>query len=92
MKRFCTFFLILLAIMTWILYFANAQEENWMPDPELRQAVREHFDLPQKAFLTTFHLQELTDLIVLSSSISSLQGLEHAVNLRFFAYDAQSDF
>ena len=60
-----------------------AQEENWMPDPELRQAVREHLNFPQGTLLTTFHLRELTDLIVLSSGISSLQGLEHAVNLRF---------
>ena len=60
-----------------------AQEANWMPDPELRQAVREHLELSQEAHLTIFHLQELTDLIVLSSGISSLQGLEHAVNLRF---------
>ena len=60
-----------------------AQEENWVPDPELRQAVREHLNLPQGILLTTFHLRELTDLIVLSSDISSLQGLEHAVNLRF---------
>ena len=60
-----------------------AQEANWMPDPELRQAVRKHLELSQEAHLTIFHLQELTDLIVLSSGISSLQGLEHAVNLRF---------
>lgn len=60
-----------------------AQEENWMPDPELRQAVREHLNLPQGTLLTTFHLRELTDLIVLSSDISNLQGLEHAKNLHF---------
>ena len=60
-----------------------AQEENWMPDPELRQAVREHLNLPQGTPLTTFHLRELTDLIVLSSNISNLQGLEHAKNLHF---------
>ena len=60
-----------------------AQEENWMPDPALREAVREHLNLPQRTLLTTFHLGELTDLIVLSSDISNLQGLEHAKNLHF---------
>ncbi len=60
-----------------------AQELNWMPDLELRQAVRERLNLLQEAPLTTFHLQELTSLIVLNSGISSLQGLEHAVNLKF---------
>ena len=60
-----------------------AEDAHWMPDSELRQAVYERLNLPQEASLTTLHLRELTGLIVLSSGISSLQGLEHAVNLRF---------
>ena len=60
-----------------------AQEGNWMPDPELRQAVSERLDLPQNAPLIPAHLQRLTGLVVLSSDISNLQGLEHAKNLRF---------
>ena len=54
-----------------------------MPDPELRQAVHERLNLPQEVPLSPLHLQELTSLIVVKSGISSLQGLEHAVNLRF---------
>ncbi|MXV73545.1 leucine-rich repeat domain-containing protein, partial [Candidatus Poribacteria bacterium] len=59
------------------------QDTDWMPDPELRQAVHERLNLPQGAPLIPLHLQELTSLIVVKSGISSLQGLEHAVNLRF---------
>ena len=61
----------------------GSYKELQMPDPELRQAIHEKLNLPQGTPLTTFHLQELTDLVVLSSGISSLQGLENAVNLRF---------
>ena len=83
MKRFYTLFLILLAITTWIPHLANAQEEDWMPDPNLRNAVRETQDIPEDVPLTIRGLQKMTGLIVLSSDISNLQGLEHAKNLRF---------
>ncbi len=59
-----------------------APESDWMPDPELRQTVRERLNLLQEAPLTPVHSQELTSLVILESDISSLQGLEHAVNLR----------
>ena len=83
MKRFYTFFLILFAITTWIPHLANAQEEDWMPDPILRQAVRETQDISENVPLTIRNLQGLTGLVVLSSDISNLQGLQHAKNLRF---------
>ena len=83
MKRFYTLLLILLAITIWIPHLADAQEEDWMPDPNLRQAVRETKDIPENVPLTIRDLQRLTGLVVLSSDISNLQGLEHAENLRF---------
>ena len=52
MKRFYTLFLILLAITTWIPHLANAQEENWMPDPNLRKAVRQHAKNPKTPLKT----------------------------------------
>ena len=54
-----------------------------MPDANLRQAVREKLNLPQNTPLTTLHLERLYDLVVPESNIEDLQGLEHAVNLRF---------
>lgn len=62
---------------------AYAQESQWMPDVNLRKAVRETLDMPQNTRLIPSHLQRLGDLVVLSSDISNLQGLEHAKNLRF---------
>ena len=54
-----------------------------MPDPNLRQAVHEKLNLPRNTRLTVLHLERLYDLVVLESNIADLQGLEHAVNLRF---------
>ena len=54
-----------------------------MPDPNLRQAVREKLNLSQNTPLTVLHLERLYDLVVSESDITNLQGLEHAVDLRF---------
>ena len=62
---------------------AYAQETHWMPDVNLRKAVRETLDMPQNTPLIPSHLQRLGSLVVLSSDISNLHGLEHAKNLRF---------
>ena len=61
---------------------ASAQEE-WMPDPNLRQAVREKLNLPGNKSLTVLHLERLHDLVILESDVADLQGLEHAANLGF---------
>ena len=89
MKRFYTLFLILLVITTWNLHLAEAQEEDWIPDPNLRDAVRETQDIPENVPLTVRDLQRMTGLVVLSFDLSNLQGLEHAENLRFFTYIRQ---
>ena len=76
----------LFSLMVALFIGANAtyaQDTHWMPDSNLRQAVRETQDIPEDVPLTIRDLQRMTDLIVLSSDISNLQGLEHAVNLRF---------
>ena len=58
-------------------------QEEWMPDPNLRQVVREKLNLPRNTPLTVLHLERLHDLVILESDIASLWGLEHAVNLGF---------
>ncbi len=57
-------------------------EEEWMPDPALREAIRETLHLPETTPLTTTDMLELRKLAVVKSDIANLQGLEHAVNLR----------
>ena len=85
MKRFYAFFLILLAITTWIPHFANAQEEDWMPDLSLRQAVRQKLEIDTNAALTKADMLQLTALdtvkLQITEKINSLTGLEHAINL-----------
>ena len=54
-----------------------------IPDLTLERVVREKLGLPAGIPLTDVEMQHLHDLVVLESDIASLQGLEHAVNLRF---------
>ena len=55
---------------------------DWMPDPNLRQAVREHIRLPVDAPLEVRHLQQLEYLDSSNRGTTNLTGLEHATNLR----------
>ena len=77
--RLCLCILVVLGVASGV---TSAQEE-WMPDPNLRRAVREKLNLPQNTPLTVLHLERLHDLVILESDIASLRGLEHAVNLHF---------
>ena len=53
----------------------------WMPDPNLRIAVRETLGLAPSELLTQEALQELTELDAYGRQISDLTGLEHATQL-----------
>ena len=58
-------------------------ETQWMPDPALREAVREKLGMPADVPLTQAYLQErLTNLDVREKGIVDLTGLEHATDLR----------
>ena len=58
-------------------------ETHWMPDPALRQAVREKLDIPADVPLTPAYLQQhLTSLDVRYEGIVDLTGLEHATDLQ----------
>ena len=58
-------------------------EAHWMPDPALRQAVREKLDIPADTPLTPAYLQQhLTSLDVRYKEIVDLTGLEHATDLQ----------
>ena len=63
---------------------ASAQEE-WMPDPNLRQAVREALELPDDTPLTQLLMNQLTKLDAAGSQITDLTGLEHAMNLTWLS-------
>ena len=61
----------------------NVSETHWMPDPALRQAIREKLDMPSDVPLTQAYLQQrLTSLDVRRKGIADLTGVEHATNLQ----------
>ena len=58
-------------------------ETHWMPDPALRQAVREKLEIPADVPLTPAYLQQhLTSLDVRYEGIVDLTGLERATDLQ----------
>ena len=58
-------------------------ETQWMPDPALRQAVREKLAMPADVPLTQEYLQQhLTSLDARYKGIVDLTGLEHATDLQ----------
>jgi len=59
---------------------SSAQGE-WMPDPNLRQAVREALGLQGDVLLTQLEIKRLTELDAQDRQIANLTGLEHAINL-----------
>lgn len=79
-------------VYTYILYFlflfgiacsmSSAQDE-WMPDPNLQQAVRKKLEIPDNILLTPPDMHRLHDLVSINEGIENLQGLQHAMNLSF---------
>ena len=57
--------------------------ETWMPDANLRAAVRGMLNLAPNDALTQQAMTGLTGLVASGSQISHLTGLEHATNLRW---------
>ena len=81
MKRFYTLFVISLALSS-LMNFASAQDEStWMPDADLRTAVRKNLRLADDAALTQANILNLTKLRAADKGISDLTGIEHATNL-----------
>ncbi len=56
--------------------------QDWLPDPVLRQTIRESLGLPANTPLTKDHMQQLIRLDGNNKGITDLRGLEFATNLR----------
>ena len=79
---FRRFFSLIVALFVGI-NAAYAEEAHWMPDPALREAVRERLGIPADSPLTQAYLQEhLTVLQAINKGIVDLTGLEHATDLQ----------
>ena len=79
-----------LLLITTLGDITHAQnEEDWMPDPNLRQGVREELDIPDEIPIHPGDMTELHNLflIEIEHGIRSLKGLEYAVNLRVLVVD-----
>ena len=72
-RLICIFFFIVCSL---------AHAADWMPDPNLRQAVREEFDIPDEIPIHPGDMARLTHLRT-ERDIQSLKGLERAINLEF---------
>ena len=75
----CLYVVIVLGIATGV----TPVQEEWMPDPNLRQAVRKKLGIPDNIPLIPQDMRRLYDLVSINEGIENLQGLEHAVNLNF---------
>ena len=62
-------------------------EAQWMPDANLREAIRQKLEIDTNTPLTKADMLQLTSLDILklqvAEKISDLTGLEHAINLEF---------
>ena len=60
-----------------------ANEADWLPDANLRTAVRSALSIADDAALTQEDMQDLTAFTAVNSQISDITGLEHATALTF---------
>ena len=85
-------FLFLCVIGT-LVYNASVYAEDaeeWMPDPALREAIRETLGIPAHLPLIPEHLQSLVKLDVTEKGVVDLTGLEHAISIRRLFADKNS--
>ena len=71
-----------LLIVIFYLSLTPAHAQDWLPDPVLRQTIRESLGLPANTPLTKDHIQQLIRLDGNNKGITDLRGLEFATNLR----------
>ena len=83
MKPFYVFSAGLLVFMC-MLASAVANEADWMPDANLRAAVREDLGLAADVELTQAKMADLINLHETKAGITNITGIEHATNLQTF--------
>ena len=65
------------------IVYAQQDAADWMPDPNLRRAVREKLEIPDEIPIHLGDMPGLHDLLIIEHNIESLRGLEYAINLEF---------
>ena len=84
MAVYCVMFRKLLMIMLVFVFLmcASVFAQDWMPDENLREAVREHLQLTNDEPLTQQSMESLDKLIIQGRGIWDITGLEFAINLK----------
>ena len=77
----CRRFFSLIVVLFIVMNSAYAQEEHWMPDPNLRKAVRKEMRVPEGAPIAPEDITKVVSLNAESMNITDLTGLERFVNL-----------
>ncbi|MCG9134520.1 leucine-rich repeat domain-containing protein [Candidatus Poribacteria bacterium] len=85
MKRILSFCLAFL-----LLCSRAVAQESWMPDPRLREAVREALGFQSDEPFTRDDLLQLDRLDLWRLDVEDLTGIEHATNLTWFSF-AEND-
>ena len=80
---------LIIALFIGINIVYAQDEAEWMPDPNLRQAVREALEIPDEIPIHLGDMPGLHNLILIEieHEIRSLKGLEYAVNLKVLVID-----
>ena len=90
MKRFT----LIIVIFFFCVLNISAESIDWMPDPNLRKAVRQRLEIDPNIPLTKADMLQLVTLdtyrVQLTKKISDLRGLESAINLELLIL-AQND-
>ncbi|RKU15616.1 hypothetical protein C6503_13625 [Candidatus Poribacteria bacterium] len=74
-------FLSVIGVFTYNAFAYAENAEDWMPDANLRAAVREKLGLPPEVSLTKENIKQLTHLEAQNRRIRHIHGLEFAENL-----------
>ena len=83
MPVYCIMFRKLAMIMLVFVFLmcASVSAQDWMPDENLREAVREALGLTEGELLTKKSMENLVELYAQRRQISDITGLEFAINL-----------
>lgn len=83
MKQFCKWWLCIFIVFGIIASGVTLAQEEWMPDANLRQTIRDQLELPADIPLLKTDMKHLTGLDGRKRGITDLTGLEHATYLQW---------
>ena len=76
-----------LLLLLWLCVASVAYSQDWIPDPNLRKAVREEIGVPDGVPIAPEDIAKVVRLNVASMDITDLTGLERFVNLQNIVAD-----